>query len=160
MRYALPLLFAVLLLPAVGKAETQCPWINKATAAGSQDVSIQLEVQTLAASSSCLFRYDENGTAYQLQITVRDAAKKPAPVARYESQCVSKMAHLNGIGNEAVMCRVKSGSSLMEQVVGRVRDRVFVVHASADSMKNEAITKRTVRNRAQIAAEQVAGNLF
>ncbi len=43
----------------------------------------------------------------------------------------------------------------VEEVAGRVRDRIFVVTLSSDDC-----TRATLRERARAIAEQVAGNFF
>lgn len=150
---------AILLLPLAAKAQTQCPWINKATVAGSADIPVQLVMQSNMAQRSCVFRYMNEGIAYQLRVTVYDTAQDTPRLTPYESQCASGMTRLNGIGNEAFLCRAKPRAPFAEQVVGRVRNQVFVIDASADPSK-DARTRETLREKTNLAAEQVAGNLF
>lgn len=160
MKRALLLLLTVLLFPLAGFAEPQCPWINKATVADSQDIPVKLEMQATDNEGSCLFRYQEEKAVYQLRVTVRDVANDASLLMQYESQCAPGVTRLSGVGNEAVLCRAKPHLPYAVQVAGRVRNQVFLVYVSEEPVKDEPRMRRSLRERATIAAEQVAGNLF
>ena len=79
----------------------------------------------------------------------------------YLAQCPPKSTPLPAIGNEAVMCSIQDkGDEYVEIVVGRVRDRAFVVSVSSSIQNDPSMTQETRRERASLVAEQVAGILF
>ncbi len=160
MKCAMILLLVTLLFPLSVKAESQCPWINKATVADSQDTSVKLETQATGDEGSCLFRYQEGKDVYQLHITVRNVTNSASLLMLYESQCASGVTRLSGVGNEAVLCRAKPRLLYAVQVVGRVRNQVFVVYVSEEPAKDESEMRMSLQEKATIAAKQVAGNLF
>ena len=79
--------------------------------------------------------------------------------AGFLTQCGGTMSALKGIGNEAFQCLLKQDfSDGREHVIGRVRDRVFVLivsHAAATG-----VSKDGLRDDTRNIAEQVAGSLF
>ncbi len=71
---------------------------------------------------------------------------------------VQRATALHGIGNEAVVCAGGGhGGNMSEQVIGRVRDRVFVVRVATN---DKTVAPASLREEARSAAAQVAGNLF
>lgn len=67
------LLFGIAMLPGIGTAQTSCPWLNNATAAGVLNGSVSLKMQRTADNESvCLFQYQQGSTMYTLQIVVHD----------------------------------------------------------------------------------------
>jgi hypothetical protein len=78
----------------------------------------------------------------------------------YQSRCTSPAISLRAIGNEAVLCGADAGSSHGEQVIGRVRNNIFIVDVSDSMAKDSSMTRELLQEKARGTAEQVAGNLF
>ena len=78
--------------------------------------------------------------------------------ASYVALCKGTTVALKAIGNEAVQCVMQSdGSVSHEQVIGRVRERVFVltiIRATTPTAGD------ALRDDTRNMAEQVAGSLF
>lgn len=108
--------------------------------------------------ADCSFVRQSGLTSGELNIDVRTMNEPAKEFASFTSRCGTHGTPLKAIGNEAIACSAhdKSGRPF-EQVVGRVRDRAFVIRLS---IKDPAITEDSVRERARKVAEQVAGNLF
>ena len=120
-----------------------CPYINAATVAGVVGGPVQSETK-------CSFQHADT----KLTITVEPTAD----FARYLAKCGTAAEHLRGIGNEAVSCSGDDKSAkLSEQVIGRVRDQVFVIRISSS---DPAAIRPTLREQARTIAEHVAGALF
>jgi hypothetical protein len=93
-----------------------------------------------------------------LRIEVETMTEPPASFASYAAQCGPHAAQLKAIGNEAVACGTDGKKrQVSEQVVSRVRDRVFLVRITTNSDLSD---RATLRERAKRVAEQVAGFLF
>jgi hypothetical protein len=71
----------------------------------------------------------------------------------YAARCHSTAVPLKAIGNEALACSDDS----TDQIVGRVRDRAFVVRIS---IGNRSAKPGALSEKARKVAEQVAGILF
>jgi hypothetical protein len=68
-------------------------------------------------------------------------------------QCPSR-----AIGNEALVCSLHGKKKqVLEQVVSRVRERVFIVRVSSNARPPQP---DILREKARRASEQVAGSLF
>ncbi|HLH01157.1 MAG TPA: hypothetical protein VKX25_00175 [Bryobacteraceae bacterium] len=135
------------LLPAALFAadQNECPWINAATAAGI----IGAPVQTKTAADRCEFV--AANPQYVLRVEVKTASSSSS------DSCGPHAQTLSGIGNEAVACLEKKPGQRTERILGRVRDRSFVISLStADNSASDA----SLLSKAKSAAEQVAGNLF
>lgn len=140
MRYAA----LVLLLGAfAGRAEEACPWINAATAAGVLGGTVTSNND----GSTCLFTHSSS----QLVVKVQTASLP------YKLNCEPNPTSLKAIGNEAVACSNEGSNNVqkIEQVAGRVRDRVFLV-----KLLSNDIPRASLREKARSVAELVAGNLF
>jgi len=97
-------------------------------------------------------------SAGSLRIEVRTMSKPAREFALYTARCGPHAVPLQAIGNEAFACdRKEKSGQLSEQVVGRVRERSFVVRLS---MNDASISQSLLREKAQKVAEMVAGNLF
>jgi hypothetical protein len=81
-------------------------------------------------------------------------------VASHESRCTAPAAALKAIGNEAVSCSADVGYSRGEQVIGRVRDRLFIVTVSSTIAQDPLMTRQLLQAKARMIAEQIAGALF
>ena len=87
--------------------------------------------------------------------TVSEPAKA---FVSYSARCGAHGTSLKAIGNEAVACDLgKKNKRLSERVVGRVRDRLFVIDLNVE---DPSITQSELREKARATAEIVAGNLF
>jgi hypothetical protein len=140
------LLFAMC-LPATCE---NCPWLNAATAAGVLGGPVNATVSRTNKNpddANCDFIRQEDTLVYELRIEVGTVA-----------QCRGNATPLRAIGNEAVACSYdgKKGQ-LAEQVVGRVRDRAFLVRTNTN---DRSIQSSVLREKARKVAEQVAGTLF
>jgi hypothetical protein len=78
----------------------------------------------------------------------------------YLAQCGAKAVSLKGIGNLAVQCLNKGE----EVIVGRVRERAFVITIKADWISSPPTSPTKTRNPisddSENIAEQVAGSMF
>jgi hypothetical protein len=150
-----------LLMPAACHGQAKCPWINEATARGILGGAVTLTVNASDRSGTCQFSQQQGAAVHQLLISVDVMTDIPKQFPKYLAQCQPNSAPLRAIGNEAVMCSVQGkGDLYMETVVGRVRDRAFVVSVSSNVQDDPALTQEMRRAKANLAAEQVAGILF
>jgi hypothetical protein len=77
--------------------------------------------------------------------------------ASYTAKCGRNATPLRAIGNEALLCSLRSKNQFSEQVVSRVRERAFLVRVSSNSSGPE---RAELLDKSQKIAEQVAGFLF
>lgn len=120
--------------------------MNAATAGGLLGGPAELTV----TESSCEYVRRADGRETSLRIEV-------APLAARQSRC-TEGEPLKGIGNEARACSYEGkAGQVAEQVTGIVRDRAFVVRISANDL---SVSRKSLREKAHDAAEQVAGILF
>jgi hypothetical protein len=107
--------------------------------------------------SDCAFRR-QPPTAGELHIRVQTMSEPAKAFAADSARCGTRGTPLKAIGNEAMVCDLnKKRGRLSEQVVGRVRDRLFVIDLSVE---DPSITQSMLREKALTTAEIVAGNLF
>ncbi len=155
------ILAAVLCLPAACLAGEGCPWLNAATASGVLGGAVQAAVThpgKNADDAACDFVRHEGPAAGRLYIEVRTMTAPRREFASYAAQCRTNAVLLRAIGNEAVACgRDGKNGEIAEQVVGRVRDRAFVVRVSANVPPGQ---RDALRENARKVAEQVTGTLF
>jgi hypothetical protein len=158
------------------EAKEMCPWINEATAAGFLRGDVTGTIthnstgadKTAAAAATatgtsvtigdatCEFvRHDAAGVM-RLRIEVVTMAKVEALFPGFRARCGADGQPVRAIGNEAVVCGMTARGGVEEQVVGRVRERAFVVSISTASETDQA----TLRETTLRVAEQVAGFLF
>src|SRR5579875_2468013 len=132
-------LVLVLLIAAAGRAENVCLYLNTATASGVLGGPAASQV----SGDTCVFTHD----ASELRIEVQSIN------LFYKPNCGPNPTSVKAIGNEAYACSVdaKNGTAA-EQVVGRVRDRAFLVRLSSRRAPRAAL-----REKARSVAEQVAG---
>jgi hypothetical protein len=108
--------------------------------------------------SDCLFVRQPGASFGELRIEVRTMSEPLKDFGAYAARCGDHATPLKAIGNEAAVCTLNDRPGVFsEQVVGRVRDRAFVVRLSMDS---SSLTQISLREKARKTAEQVAGNLF
>jgi hypothetical protein len=72
------------------------------------------------------------------------------------ASCPTESTKLQGIGNQAVRCRVKG----LEMVSGRVRDLHFTVTLTSSGQKSAVKLPDVQEDALEQIAEQIAGNLF
>jgi hypothetical protein len=104
-----------------------CPWLNQATAAGVLGGPVR--------QIGCTF------TRGSLELRIEAARDFES----YAATCRSEAVPLKAIGTAAIACRSEAG----EQVVGKVRDRAFLVRITTDD-----------REKVRKVAEMVAGSMF
>jgi hypothetical protein len=182
------LIIAFFSFPLLARAEDRCLWLNAATAGGILGGIVDVKVskspstgpppmQTANAYSSAgPMSANPSGTAYsnagvddaecvfnrqspstgQLRIQVRTVSEPAKTFLVYSKRCGARGTPLKAIGNEAVLCESRAKGTA-ERVVGRVRDRLFVIDLN---VTDRSITTNALRDKAQSAAEIVAGNLF
>ena len=93
-----------------------------------------------------------------LRIQVWTVSEPEKAFVSYGARCGAHGNSLKAIGNEAVACDLgKKNKRPSEQVVGRVRDRIFVIDLNVE---DPSITQSELREKARATAEIVAGNLF
>jgi len=143
-------------IPAITLAQNKCPWLNQATAGGvlgGEVTSTAIELSKAGDTGHCDFVRTEGSVRRHLFIEV----ERFDPVS-YKEQCSAQHQRLKGIGNEAVACSlVGRPAEIAEQVVGRVRDQMFLVRFSTSDLTAAAAP---LREKARKIAEQVAGFLF
>ena len=143
----------LLLIAAVPLAADSCPWLNAATAAGvlgGPATSATVKRTGTADDAACEFVRREGAAESSLRIVVETMRSPHTDFASYKTRCGANAALLKAIGNQAVAC---SDGPRAEQVIGRVRDRAFIVRLSAPET-------RMLREKARQIAGQVAGILF
>jgi hypothetical protein len=107
--------------------------------------------------SDCAF-HRQPSVVGELRIQVQTMSEAAKAFVAYTARCGARGTPLKAIGNEALVCDLnKKSSRLSEQVVGRVRDRLFVIDLS---VQDPSITQSVLREKAETTAEIVAGNLF
>jgi hypothetical protein len=148
--------YSLFFVALAGRAAESCPWMNAGTAGGLLDTTVEATVmhpQGNKEDASCNF-VSLKGLARELRIEVRTTKATPKEL----EQCTAKPVALKAIGNEASACSVESkNGGLIEQVAGRVRNRVFVIRIYANATWS---TAAALREKSRSAAETVAGNLF
>ncbi len=156
----------MLISPAVCRADTPCPWLNAATAGGFLGGDVEVSVTpltprvTLQGDAVCEFTRKQDAMVSTLSIAVHTIDAPSNDFGSYLAQCKGSTIPLKAIGTDAVQCLAKGRSAKSEeQVIARVRERVFVltVHRkrTKSSLHEEGLPSDT-RN----IAEQVAGSLF
>jgi hypothetical protein len=156
------MLFPLVFLSARCKAQAHCAWLNEATAAGVLNGPVTLDLETAADDQSiCVFTNLRTAKDYSaLRIMIQPLKDVGKAVASHESLCTSAPVALKAIGNEAVSCSADVGYSRGEQVIGRVRDRLFIVTVSSTIAQDPSATRQLLQEKAKTIAEQIAGALF
>jgi hypothetical protein len=152
-----------LVSPRRGLAEVQCPWLNSATAAGVLGGEVQANVSALTpqGDTTCEFKRTEHSAVFALTIAVHTMALPWKDFATYLARCSGTKASLKAIGNEAVQCVPSNGAGDGgEQIIGRVRDRAFVIDLKRSSTRQPTSSASGLSEEARNVAEQVAGALF
>jgi hypothetical protein len=150
------------LLPTVCHAQTKCPWMNEATARGILGGPVALTVDVNDHGDGvCDFSRQHGAAIRHLHISVFSMTEISKEFPSYLAQCPPKSSALRAIGNEAVFCTTQ-GSAVphAEKVVGRVRMQAFVVDVSSTVQDDPSMPQGMRRDKANLAAELVAGILF
>jgi len=154
--------FELLLLSSSCEAQAHCAWLNDATASGFLNGPVTLDLETAPDDQSiCMFTNLKTAKDYStLRIMVQPLKDVNNAVASRKSLCTSAPVALKAIGNEAVSCSADVGYSRGEQVMGRVRDRLFIVTVSSTIAQDPSATRQLLQEKARTIAEQIAGALF
>jgi hypothetical protein len=159
-------------------AKEMCPWINEATASGFLHGDVTMTVthtstgadkaaaaaaaatgtSVTVGDATCEFvRHNASGVT-TLRIEVVTMSDVAAAFPGFRGRCGTDSQPVRAIGNEAVVCGMAAAARgrVAEQVVGRVRERAFVVSISSGAGTDPA----TLRETTLRVAEQVAGFLF
>jgi hypothetical protein len=142
-------------------AQSLCPWINAATAEGVLDVKVKASVQeTPGKDTNCIFKsVDTNGTR-SLVVEVHDIGDREKGYSEAESKCTSAPTPVRGLGNEAFECVADHSDSHAMMIIGRVREKLFVVSVIMTGRIDRGLTAASLEDKVTIAAGQVVGNLF
>jgi hypothetical protein len=147
------LLLAMTFLPLICHAEESCPWLNAATAGGflgGPVASTKIKRAPANSDASCEF-IARDGSRISIEVETMSSPARDFPL--YLARCHSPTAPLKAIGNEALVCSDVDA----EQVIGRVRNRAFLVRISTSVRSTQP---SALREKARKVAEQVAGILF
>jgi hypothetical protein len=131
-----------------------CPWLNAATASGVLGGPVVMTVtpSKTADDAACNFVRHEGFRTIELRIEV-----ETKDFESYKARCHATAEPLKAIGNEARACSDDTNDEKAEQVVGRVRDRAFLIRISST---DHSAQPNVLRDKARKVAEQVAGILF
>jgi hypothetical protein len=154
--------FELLFLAASCKAQAHCAWLNDATASGVLNGPVSLDLESAPDDENiCVFTNLKTAKDYStLRIMVQPLKDVNNAVVSHKSLCTSAPVALKAIGNEAISCSADVGYSRGEQVIGRVRDRLFIVTVSSTIAQDPSATRRLLQEKARTIAEQIAGALF
>jgi hypothetical protein len=139
LRYPILLLLCSLPLCApLASAKETCPWLNEATAAGFLGASVTSVVTHPASNrddATCEFKHQDKSEITVLRIEVETMSEPRATAfASYTARCGFDATPLRAIGNEAILCSLSDRKNqISDQVIGRVRDRAFIVKISSTS---------------------------
>lgn len=154
------LMLVVGMIPVVGTAQTSCPWLNNATAAGALGGPVFLKMQKTGGNGSvCLFQHQQGNATYDLKIVVHDVKTISDEMTADESRCQMRAISLKGIGDEATLCTTDSKYLHGGLVIGRVRNKTFIVSVGS-SLRMDRATSEMFQLKTRNIAEQVAGSLF
>jgi hypothetical protein len=144
-------------------AQTQCPWLNAATAGGVLGGEVQptLTNVTTQGDATCHFTRRQDSSNLTLSIDVHTMTVPSKDFHTYLAQCNGTLLPLKAVGNEAFQCVPKvSSMNGEEQVIGRVRDRAFILTVNANLTRQPAPAKTGLSEETRNLAEQIAGALF
>jgi hypothetical protein len=155
-------LAVIVLAPGACFGQAKCPWIQEATARGILGGAVTTNASIKdTGDGACEFTRQQGDVQHQLSVMVITMTDIPKQYSRFTAQCESKGAPLKAIGNEAVECSIQTQTNLYAaKVVGRVRDRAFVVTVASSVEDDPSMNQETRREKVHLAAEQVAGILF
>ena len=151
----------LIFMPAACQAEQTCAWLNAATAGGFLEGNVTSTVTPTSKTNddmTCEFVRQDAESITKLRIEV-DTVEKPQDVfASYVAKCGNDPATIQAVGNEAMICsRKEKHHETTEHLVGRVRDRIFLIDITSNSPHPD---EAMLREKAQKISQQVAGILF
>jgi len=164
-KQAVALLFLIAAsLPAFCAAPSSCPWLNAATAGGFLGGDATVTIKPSSPNKDdfiCAFLHHKGNVTATLRIEVNTLTEPMTSHDAFElsaKQCGKTTIPLMAVGNEAMICkrRTKAGT-LAEHVVGRVRNRVFLLDISSNAPH---INESDLHDKVEQISEQVAGILF
>jgi hypothetical protein len=162
MKTSFLLFVATCLVPAMGRAQDACPWVNQPTAVGALDAPVEMSITHPNAAHkgdvTCDYVKQQGGATRQLHIEVRTIAKAGNEYAAAVAQCVSKPVALKATGNEALTCNLDANKQRTEQAVGRVREHLFIVQITTN--EPAWAPQDALREKVRSVAEITVGNLF
>lgn len=153
-------LAAILLLSVVGWAEERCPWLNATTAGGVLGGAVKAQVTHAnpnPVDAGCIFELRRDDSSSRLTIDVTTMRTPRSEFAGWLAKCGSGSTPLKAIGNEAVACEGADETGRWARVVGRVRDRAFVIEIKTNE---RSAASDALREKIRVVSEQVAGILF
>jgi hypothetical protein len=116
---------------------------------------------TPQGDATCHFTRRQDSSNLTLIIDVHTMSLPSKDFPTYLAQCGGTLLPIKAVGNEAFQCVSKSSStSGEEQVIGRVRDRAFILTVNTNVAKQPAPAKTGLSQETRNLAEQVAGALF
>ena len=129
------------------RSQNTCPWLSQGSAARALggDVSTKVSVSDTGEGSCRFLREQRSPDALKILVSKNALAS-----------CPTESTKLQGIGNQAVRCRVKG----LEMVSGRVRDLHFTVTLTSREQKSPVKLPDVQEDALEQIAEQIAGNLF
>lgn len=155
---------AVVAISAGCHAQNNCPWLNVATASGALGAPTTLTLNKISeATTTCVFRSASGSPAENLTISVTvvaDPQNAEQDLKTSETRCTSSATPLKAIGNNAVLCTDNAAISHGEQVIGRVRDQIFIISMTTEEAPSAGAANDAMAKKVRSIAEQVAGNLF
>lgn len=153
---------AVLLTSAGCRGQTNCPWMNSATAAGILGVRVHATVMHPSKNpddANCNFTSQQPGVT-TLHIAVITMSTQGEEFVAYKRQCGPNPVPLKAIGNEAIECNLDTDAGRSVQVVGRVRNRLFVVNIGGSVLNGTGTGHGEQFDKARDVAEQVSESLY
>jgi len=142
-------------------AQNLCPWINAATAEGVLDFKVEGSVQeTPGKDTNCIFTSVKKNGSRSLVIEVHDIGDRGKEYSDAESKCTSAPTPVRGLGNEAFECVADHSDSHAMMIIGRVREKLFLVSVTLTGRPDHGLTAASLEDKVTIAAGQVAGSLF
>jgi hypothetical protein len=157
------LIVVVLACSTAARAANDCPWLNEATASSilGGDATGLYVPAAAGRAASCTFTQTSSEATRELAITVEIAASPHDRVVELVNACKAPSAPVASIGNEAMRCAaVSRGRAHGEQIIGRVRDQVFIIAITTTAKQDPVLDEHELGMRSQTAAEQVTGSLF
>lgn len=143
-------------------AEASCPWINAETVQGILGGEIQnvsVSPPNAQGDTTCEFAFKQGDAASMFDVAVYMMSNPEKDFDSYLAQCHGTKTAFTTAGNEAIHCISNKGEPIEEQVIGRVREKAFVLTLHRES--DLPIEKRSgANNYIRDMAEEVAGNLF
>lgn len=147
--------------PAASQAQQTCAWLNAATAGGFLEGPVTFTVTPTSKSTddaTCEFVRQDGKLVSKLRIEVTTVEKPHDTFASDVAHCGKQPAPIIAVGNEAMVCSRKAKDhQTTERIVGRVRDRIFLLDISSNAPD---VQRPVLRDKAEKISEQVAGILF